>query len=213
VSLVATGSNPLDHLEYPSWKVLVPKAVSRRIGLLPEQDAMRLIREPVRGYVSYNEGVPERILRLTAGHPYYTQVVCQNLVDHLNRKKDYSVSIEDLETVKKAILANPPAPLHHLWSSLSTSQKVALSGLAHALTDDQLTATCDGAIASATEEFRQEIADPKAVRNLFASLAQEDWLEQVQDQFRFRIDLFRLWIRQEHSIWHVADELRRSSTA
>jgi hypothetical protein len=90
---------------------------------------------------------------------------------------------------------------------------VALAGLAHALTEDRQAAGCDLILKHAPREFQHEIADPVALRRMLGDLCREDWLERVRDAWRFRVDLFRLWMRQEHSIWQVADELRRSTTA
>ena len=44
---------------------------------------MRLMNDPVAGVVHYDEGVTDRIYELTAGQPFYSQVFCQALVDHL----------------------------------------------------------------------------------------------------------------------------------
>jgi hypothetical protein len=41
------------------------------------------------------------------------------------------------------------------------------------------------------EMFRRELLDKDSV-----------------DGFRFRIDLFRLWVRRAHSIWQVINEAR-----
>jgi HAMP domain-containing protein len=104
VGFVATGSDPLETLDFPAWNILRSKTISRRIGLLASSDAERLIIQPVRGYVLYDNGIPEQILRLTAGHPYYTQVICQIMVDYLNHKRDFAVAPEQLVEIVDQVL-------------------------------------------------------------------------------------------------------------
>ena len=36
------------------------------------------------------------------------------------------------------------------------------------------------------------------MHNALASLVHHDWLERADQGYRFKIDLYRLWIRREH---------------
>ena len=67
VSFVATGSEQLENLEFSDWNILTKKTIPRRVGLLHREEALRLIVEPVQGYVLYDDGIPEGILRLKIG--------------------------------------------------------------------------------------------------------------------------------------------------
>jgi HAMP domain-containing protein len=211
VSFAATGSDQLERLKFPDWHILTPKTIPRRIGLLTPNDARRLILEPVRGYVLYDDGVPERILRITAGHPYYTQVVCQSLVDYLNQKQEFAVAQPQLTEVMELVLDNPPPPLNHVWDSLSDAEKTAVAGLAHVLTGEEQYAGAETVLASIPAELGAEAGDPISFRSALDHLCREDWVERDdRGAYRFQLDLLRLWISREHSVWQVADELQRS---
>ena len=81
------------------WHILIGKSLYRRISFLSEHDALRLITEPVKDQVVYPRGIPERIIRLTAGQPFYTQVVCQNMMDRLNEVERNRVRQQDVDAV------------------------------------------------------------------------------------------------------------------
>lgn len=212
VSFVATGSEQLENLEFPDWNILTRKTIPRRVGLLSPEEALRLIVQPVQGYVLYDEGIPERILRLTAGHPYYTQLICQTTLDYLNQNRGFSVSQPELQAVVRLVLDNPPLPLHHLWDRLSSLQKTAIAGLATVLENDQDYATIQQILTNIPEELRDEAGKTSQMLSGLELLCDEEWLETTGTQdYRFKADLFRLWIRQEHSVWQVVDELRGSS--
>ena len=87
--------------------MLIGKSLYRRISFLSEKDALRLITQPVADRVTYPSGIPERIIRLTAGQPFYTQVVCQNMMDRLNEVERDRVRQEDVDAVAQELADNP----------------------------------------------------------------------------------------------------------
>ena len=175
------------------------------------KDANRLVLEPVRGYVLYDDNVPKHILRLSAGHPYYTQVICQALVDYLNEKHEFAVALPQLSEIVGLVLNNPPPPLNHLWENLSVPEKTGVAGLAHVLTAEDQYASIETVLENMPAELRAEAGDPVAFRSALDHLGREDWLERNdRGMYRFQLDLLRLWIGREHSVWQVADELQRS---
>ena len=45
-------------------------------------------------------------------------------------------------------------------------------------------------------------------------MLQREILEQsAEESFRFRMDLFRLWIREEHNLYKVSREIKQQVTA
>jgi HAMP domain-containing protein len=212
VGFVATGSDQLERLNYPGWQILRAKTIPRRIGLLLPDDAQRLILEPVRGYVLYDEGIPEQILRATAGHPYYTQVVCQTMVDYLNQKRDFAVGPAQLSEIFDQVLQNPPPPLNHVWDSFSHHEKLASAILAYALKDAAQYADLQVIRENVPLELQKHVPDLGTLINACDHLCRDDWMERdLSGKCRFRVDLLRMWISRDHSIWQVTDELRRSA--
>ena len=56
--------------------------------------------------MQYEEGLPGKIYSLTAGQPFYTQVFCQALVDHLNEIREHTLTGRDLQDVIDQIIEN-----------------------------------------------------------------------------------------------------------
>lgn len=80
-----------------------------RVTYLKQEDAIKLIDEPIRiggrqGESRYRERAIERILNLTAGSPFYIQIICNRLVEYMNRKHARLVTEADVEQVKNDLI-------------------------------------------------------------------------------------------------------------
>ncbi len=80
-----------------------------RVSYLRREDAVRLIDEPIsiggrQGESRYRERAIERILDLTAGSPFYIQIICNRLVEYMNRKHARLVTDADVEQVKNELV-------------------------------------------------------------------------------------------------------------
>ncbi len=211
VSFVFSGSHGLEAREGTRWGALVAKSQSIPIGLLSREDALALIEEPVAGLVEYDFGIPGGIVRLTGGHPYYTQVICQGLIDHLNRVRHNSCDARDLAAVVDEVIQNPPPQMVYFWKQRTPEERLVLSLLAETLPDD-------GASASAAELARAAAdfgvagrLDARLVARILHHFAAEDLLEEPEPgRYRWRIDLFRLRIKRAHSMWQVLREEQRT---
>ncbi|MFC1714044.1 two-component regulator propeller domain-containing protein [Candidatus Poribacteria bacterium] len=209
LSFIFTGSQHLEGRNISYWRVLIGKSLYRRISFLSERDALRLIAEPVADRVIYPRGIPERIFRLTAGQPFYTQVVCQNMMDRLNEVGRNRVRQEDVEAVAQELADNPLPQMIYFWDGLERNQKGALSLLGEMLEDSNRYASAQTLINFAQEqnlELDFELSDLEGVLgNLFTNeVLERERAGEGQYEYRFRADLFRLWVRQAHSVWQQA---------
>jgi ligand-binding sensor domain-containing protein/AAA+ ATPase superfamily predicted ATPase len=206
LSFIFTGSRHLEQRSIRYWSILIGKSIYRKISFLSELDAMRLIKEPVKGSVVYSKGIPERIYRLTSGQPFYTQVACQNIVDRLNAKQRNRVMQEDIEAVSQELAENPLPQMIYFWDGLDRNQRITLSLLGEVLGDSMRYASAKAMLGFATEhelDFGIELTD---MERILDDLFTHDVLERerVGDgnyEYRFRVDLFRIWIRHSQSIW------------
>jgi len=116
---------------------------SRRISFLKREEAVRLVTEPVKPYsMVYDELVLDEILRLTACHPYFLQLVCDCLVDHCNETKRSYVTNQDVWDVQNSILERGGGHFGFIWRNSSYAEKAVLSALVSLLhTQGQVTAS------------------------------------------------------------------------
>jgi hypothetical protein len=108
------------------------------------------------------------------------------------------------------VLRNPPPPLNHVWAAFSPEEKFATAALAYVIKDGEQYAGIDTVHERIPSELRGQIPDTAGFINACDHLCREEWLERGSStQYRFRVDLLRMWIAREHSIWQVADDPRR----
>jgi len=210
--IVFTGSDRLDERTASYWSGFLPKALYRGISFLSKRDTLRLVLDPVKDTVHYAEGIPEEIYKLTAGQPFYTQVYCQALVDHLNEDEKYDVTIEDLQTVTDEIVENPLPQMIFSWNSLSPLEQITLSiiGEIHKKKTKPVSAE-DVAAFARTERIGYSI-DIAKLNEVLERLFHHDLLDKQKegDGYTFKMDLWCRWIGRMHSIWQVVDELAAS---
>ena len=97
----------------PKFKARFPNEFGttqdERVTYLKPDDARRLIDEPIRiggrqGDSRYREQAIERILDLTAGSPFYIQIICNRLVEYMNVKHARLVTEADVEQVENELM-------------------------------------------------------------------------------------------------------------
>jgi hypothetical protein len=102
-----------------------------RVTYLKREDAIRLIDEPIRiggrdGESRYREKAIDRIIGLTASSPFYIQILCNRLVEYMNRKRASLITEADVEQVKDELIrgasALTPDKFDNLLNSGDTSQ-------------------------------------------------------------------------------------------
>ncbi len=204
LSIIATGSHDGSKVGGPLWGTLAPKALGRRIGLLSKADGMRLVRHPVADHVEFEDGAPERILRLTGSHPYYTQTVCQRIIDLLNESQTRRVSVEVVQTVSDQLLHEPPLPLDDMWSGASLLHKWVLAELGRLLPDPDSSVKPDAILVNDRFAPVQVVAELRRLKEL-------ELLEDTSSGYRFSVDFIRLWIRHQQLWWAVA-QVQESAT-
>jgi hypothetical protein len=209
VFVVFTGSQHLEQRRKDYWKIL-GKSLHKMISFLERDDALNLIQKPVEGRVHYAEGVVEAIWRLTAGQPFYTQAICQSLVDHLNEHRSNVATPEALATVVDGIVNNPLPQMIFLWDGLERNEKIVLALLAECLGEENAHAGVDDLVRHLRHRQYPLELDKTAVATTLEKLFKTEFL--LRDDrasthaYAFRMDLWRLWIRRQHSVWQVMRE-------
>jgi ligand-binding sensor domain-containing protein len=209
LALIFTGSRRLEERDRKYWRELLRRSLFRKIGFLSEKDTMRLITEPVEGRVVYGRGVVDVVYRLTAGQPFYTQVICQNVVDYMNEHRQNWVTVADLGRVITDIVDNPLPQMIYSWDALSDDEKLALSLLGEMLADGNAFASANELRTSVKANDYPVNLSENTIRLTLEEMFRRELLDKdPADRFRFKIDLIRLWIRRSHSIWQVVKEVR-----
>ncbi len=206
LTYVLTGSRPFDPESI--WSELVGKSFYREISFLQRGDAEDLIRKPLEGRVQFSRNTVTELIRLSHGHPFYTQLLCQNLVDAVN---EAGTSVVDSRCVKESmdrVIEHPPPQLLYLWGTLSKAQKLALAGLASLLRTPRAYAASDRVhrVLKSLPEVHAGGIGAASARMALEGLRQSHMLDRDQTRYRFTMDLIRLWVQADHTVWSVLAE-------
>ncbi len=205
VLLIFTGSQHVEQRRREYWKIL-GKSLYRHISYLRREDALSLIRKPVEGKVVYADGVVEAIYRLSAGQPFYTQAICQNIVDHLNECRARVVTKEILAKVVDGIVESPFPQMMFLWDGLEREERYVLALLAETLEGDEQFVPARSLFAAIDEaKYPLELGEPRIASTCEHLFEKELLLKNAESPpaYAFRTDLLRGWIRRMHSVWQV----------
>ncbi|MEM7247566.1 MAG: ATP-binding protein [Acidobacteriota bacterium] len=209
LAFLLAGTNELVTMREDYSSILFSLAIYRRISYLPTDDAGRLIEEPVRGELLFDDLLVDSLLHLTAGHPYYLQLTCQNLVNHANLRNTHGwLSPEDLQSVLPEVLEAGEGHFLHEWRSLeSQSERCALAAIAE--NDDTGLRWFETAeVTSLVQPVHQRSfpAEDEVLQEALEQLHRADLLEadEARRSWRVRIDLMRHWIRRNRSLERAA---------
>jgi hypothetical protein len=210
LSVVFCGTHRLEELASNYWNVLFNISLYRHIGFLIREEATRLIQEPVApGGMQFDDLALEKIWRVTAGHPYFLQLVCHNLVNQHNRLQRSYVTVGDVNTALDEILTTGEAHFVYLWMESTPAQKLALFAMSHLGSAGFLTpvqAAEDLARRGAPVERPELIGafQQLAARDIF-SMAQRPDLP-FGEAYGWKLGLLGMWVEKSKSLRQILDE-------
>jgi tetratricopeptide (TPR) repeat protein len=206
--LIFTGTHLLQELEKAYWHPLLQRCDYRNISYLTENDTRRLISVPVKDKVFYLGSSVNDIMRLTAGQPFYTQLVCRSIVEMLNEQQRNYFYEEDIPTIVREIIDNPPPQMIYFWAGLSTVEKSTLSVIADLCKNRETYAGLQDIKVSVTKNILP--VTMKQVKKVCEIMVGREVLEvDAKQVYRFRMDLFRIWFREEHNLYKIAREIEQ----
>ncbi|CAG0927466.1 hypothetical protein TFLX_00481 [Thermoflexales bacterium] len=195
LDFVFAGTHKLEELGAEYWSILFNIASYKKITFLSHDDAQRLIAEPVKPNLEYDPLAIERIIGVTGGHPYFTQVVCHELVSYHNETQRSYLTANDVTEVLDRIVERGEAHFKFIWAESSSNERLVLLTLADLLENTE-TASADD--VEALLDKRACCLDNAAkVPQVLDRLEMGDILTRSgprSNLFRFKIDLIRRWI-------------------
>jgi hypothetical protein len=205
ICFVFSASHAIETVGKSSSLPLLDTAKYLKITFLSREAALDLVIKPAQGIIQYGIGIPERIVDLTAGHPFYTQLLCQSLFDSAGAAGG-TVTDNMLDNAIAAFLREPSPHVILSWNSLKHEEKVAGSTLA--MLDKPANPT--DIIAVLKKENYPSLPDRAEVRTALTELCDIGWVEEkaAEGTYRFTMELVRRWVAANRSISALADEQR-----
>ena len=107
------------------YAFLFSVSLYRRISFLEPAAARELITRPVRGHYEVTPQAVTKILQVTSGHPYYTQLVCHCMFDSWSRAPKPVMDAVDVEAVLAEAIELGSANLTYVWEDSAPEEKAA----------------------------------------------------------------------------------------
>lgn len=180
--LLLAGSHTLE--EFQRWASYLINMHVLKISYLDEPSAIRLIEHPVKAFaLQYTPQASQRILELTARHPYLIQLLCYEIVTLKNKQPPQQRRLANLSDVEAAI----PHVFQHgnfYFADIAQNQISA-----EALPLLRLMAQ-QGEGALVSPEQIDAMAHPETA---LTQLLRRDLLQKTEDGYTFQVELIRRW--------------------
>jgi hypothetical protein len=210
--LFSLGSG-LEEME-KEYAFLFNVALYKKISFLDRNAATALITEPVKDCFQFDPAALERILDITSGHPYYTQLLCHCLYNRWQHQQVPIIEAHKIDEVLDEAVERGLAQLKHPWEESTPGEKAVMVGMVAAISNANRPVGVDDINRAWTlhnvEIPKGEMA--KAIRSLIA----RDIIA-GEDKYVFTVDLQRLWVQKYRRLdWveeEIADAIRMWSTS
>jgi hypothetical protein len=198
LDFIFSGTHKLEELGAAYWSILFNIAAYKRITFLNPDDVRRLIAEPVSPYgMEYDPLAIDRILQVTAGHPYFAQVVCHEMVAYHNETERSYMTMACVDQVLDRIIERGEAHFKYIWAEATRAERQVLLSLTDLLPDPDAGATPDRISTDLARRGYPLTSD--ALQHVLATLLAKDTLARSSPHsrlYRFKIDLLRRWVGQ-----------------
>lgn len=203
VSMIFCGTHRLEELAADYWSVLFNISLYRHIGFMEAPEARRLIEEPVTAYgMRYDDLALEKMWRVTAGHPYFLQLLCHSVVNRHNHLRRSYVTVSDVNAALEEIMMLGEAHFVYLWNESTPHERLALTALSR-----MMPLTGQATTIQVVDYLSQRglKTERRAMSEALHRLGLRDILSRG-DAFHWHVGLLGLWVEKYKSLNRVVEE-------
>lgn len=170
-----------------------------RLSVLSEADARELIATPIKTHLEYNAADLDLLMDETGGHPYYTHLVCGQIVTAIQAQQRRSGALPSRQMIAtdlvqhalRAVDAHKDA-FHHVLADTSPESRVVLQTVA-ALTNDSAPTVERGRLLTQLQR-----SDPRFGTSSITRAVEErpDLLIERGDDIGIRVAIVARWLRR-----------------
>ena len=216
IAFVLGGTN---RLADEFWRLLFNAGEVRELGPLTKRQTEQLIREPAQPQIQFEDLVVEQIWRLTGGHPYLTQLVCNRLLTENNSGggQPKMITLSNLNKIQDLLLSEDDGYLLALWENSTQQEKALLSTAAASVREAGLPVTgsmiarqmrldpdqstymvLKGLADLSRRRLLQHIPEPLDLPEVNNNGGQAQQQQDRDSTYMFAFDLLRLWLIENH---------------
>ncbi len=196
VDFIFAGTHKLEELGAEYWSALFNIAAYRPITFLGHNEMRRLITEPIKDYnTEYDQLAIERIINVTAGHPYFAQLLLHEMMVYHNEMRTSYLTAVDVDQVIERIIDRGAAHFRYIWDESTEEEQIVLRAMAELLiSHDTVPANTLFAFlkehgATSADQWKTALRNLKGRDILMTS-------DLKNPLYRFKVDLIRAWVAQ-----------------
>ena len=189
------GTHKLREFTGGYWSVLFNLAIPVDIGVLTEEDTRWLINEPVRSSYSVESSAVNEIVRIAGCHPYFTQLICKELVDVRNEFKLNKITVAHVNRAVTRALQSGDENVGFPWTDPDCSAEERLVLAVLSFEENTGKSISAQVVRQQLESAGLNVAIDETIKRLHdrGVLRQDD-----ADKLNFIVPLFQKWITQKH---------------
>ncbi len=212
LSVIFCGTHRIEELAADYWSILFNISLYRSVGFLEKEEAFHLIQEPVKPYnMQYDDLALDKIWRITAGHPYFMQLLCHSLVNWHNKSERNYVTISDVNAAVDEILASGEAHFVYLWTEATPIDRLVLTTMSRMI---PLTGHVSVLQIHDYLDERGVTVERKAIHESLHRLtlrevlvSHEDLEGGIDEVYHWQLGLLGMWVEKYKSMSRVMDEV------
>ena len=180
--------------DMPKLLRLFKGAPKQEIGLLERVSTKRLITQPARKFLQYNEGAINEIFRLSAGHPYFTQAICYAVFVQAREEEKSEILESDVGRAIEKAMELSEGGLDWFRGGLLRLERVLFSAVAAAQESVKQTQSPPENFFNLLERYGVQIKQLLREQLLQAqqALSENDFLD--PPGYKVTVEFVRLWL-------------------
>jgi outer membrane protein assembly factor BamB len=191
------------------YTVLFSGALYHRISFLATPAACDLITQPVLNHYELASEAVDKILQITSGHPYYTQLVCGSLFTSWAGRPRSVMNPADVDLVLAEAVERGSPNLTHVWQESTPMEKALMAGMAVAMQRAPRPVSVEQAqgMWHTVGVWLPRREAEQAISGLISRDVVADVVTRRGTGYAFTVDLQRLWLESHRHLHRVKDEL------
>ncbi len=125
---IGSSGNKLENMQ-AAYTNFFKTALYRKVSFLTKGDCLDLITKPVADVISYHPKAVQRIIEITSGHPYFTQLTCHELFSQCQSTGSREINVEDVDNILDDVIERGTVNLKFVWDEASDLEKWILAVL------------------------------------------------------------------------------------
>jgi len=194
---IGSSGRKLENMQ-ASYTEFFKSALYKKISFLSEEQTHQLVTQPVEGILEYDSNAVKYIYTLASGQPYFTQLICHEIISHCQNTGQHRVKKSDVDALLMDVVERGTVNLKFTWDEASAMEKWSMAAIAQTsrrMKKQALSNYLRG------QHLRFNETD---LGYSLLHLQETDVLTKKND---FVIHLMRLWLQENRSIDQVRAEI------